>query len=444
MDTLETALRMLEAYPLCDHCLGRQFALLGHGLENSERGRALKLTLTLKAHDTAVSESKESIGELRILAANGFFDPARQVLQQLKKRAPKKGPIETCYLCENVFLNLDRLVEDALGKIGEYEFTSFLVGVELPASMVEREDEFKGKFEVAHGENLRNELGRVVGKRICERSGKIVDHLKPEIVVLVNPAVAAVRLQVNPLFIAGRYRKLVRGIPQSKWFCSNCRGKGCQKCGWTGKMYAESVEEIVGKRILEAVAGGGSSFHASGREDIDARMLGAGRPFVIEIAGPMKRFLDLGKLEEAVNAYGTGKVEVSGLKFANKDVVRKLKQGENAQKQYRVMMRFGRQVDGKELDNLEQILSNVRIKQRTPLRVMHRRADLTREKYIYEVKVKKLSSKKAEMELRCQGGLYVKELVSGDEGRTVPSVAEILKTSAQPLKLDVLNIILGD
>ena len=24
------------------------------------------------------------------------------------------------------------------------------------------------------------------------------------------------------------------------------------------------------------------------------------------------------------------------------------------------------------------------------------------------------------MEIRCQGGLYVKELVSGDEGRTIP------------------------
>jgi tRNA pseudouridine synthase 10 len=209
-------------------------------------------------------------------------------------------------------------------------------------------------------------------------------------------------------------------------------------------MYAESVEEIVGKPIIEAVEGKASSFHGSGREDIDARMLGTGRPFVIEIARPRKRFLDLGKLEESVNSYGAGKVEVSGLKLADRDVVRKLKQGENAQKQYRVMMSFGRQVNSKELKDLEQALSYIRIRQRTPLRVMHRRADLTREKYIYDVKVKRVSSKKAEMEVRCQGGLYVKELVSGDEGRTTPSVAEILKTSAQPLKLDVLNVILGD
>jgi tRNA pseudouridine synthase 10 len=78
------------------------------------------------------------------------------------------------------------------------------------------------------------------------------------------------------------------------------------------------------------------------------------------------------------------------------------------------------------------------------VRVLHRRADLTREKYIYKVKVKKVSPKKAEMEIRCQGGLYVKELVSGDEGRTAPSVSELLGNKAKPIKLDVLSVIVED
>jgi tRNA pseudouridine synthase 10 len=68
---------------------------------------------------------------------------------------------------------------------------------------------------------------------------------------------------------------------------------------------------------------------------------------------------------------------------------------------------------------------------------------MTREKYIYDVNVKKLSPKKAEMKIRCQGGLYVKELVTGDEGRTVPSVSEILNNKARPMKLDVLSVIMG-
>jgi tRNA U54 and U55 pseudouridine synthase Pus10 len=36
----------------------------------------------------------------------------------------------------------------------------------------------------------------------------------------------------------------------------------------------------------------------------------------------------------------------------------------------------------------------------------------------------------------------VKELVSGDEGRTTPNVSELLENRAKPLKLDVLNVIM--
>jgi len=48
------------------------------------------------------------------------------------------------------------------------------------------------------------------------------------------------------------------------------------------------------------------------------------------------------------------------------------------------------------------------------------------------------------MIVRCQGGLYVKELVSGDEGRTSPSVSELLGFEAKTLKLDVLNVLIDD
>jgi tRNA pseudouridine synthase 10 len=50
--------------------------------------------------------------------------------------------------------------------------------------------------------------------------------------------------------------------------------------------------------------------------------------------------------------------------------------------------------------------------------------------------------KKALLYIRCQGGLYVKELVSGDEGRTVPNVSVLLDNPAKTLKLDVLNVIM--
>jgi tRNA pseudouridine synthase 10 len=329
-----------------------------------------------------------------------------------------------------------------LNAVANYEYTSFLVGIELPVAMEEREDEFKAAFNVNYGESIRHEFGRLLGKRIAELTSKTAEYMKPDITLIVNPFTDRVKVQVNPLFVAGRYRKLVRDIPQSKWFCSSCRGKGCERCGGTGKMYPESVEELVSKPLLEAAEGEKTSFHASGREDIDARMLGTGRPFVIEISKPKKRFLDLKKLEVAVNTNAESKVKVSRFRFTNKDVVRRLKKGESAQKEYRVLIEFENAVSEKDLRLLEETLSGTSIKQQTPLRVLHRRADLTREKYIYEVKVKKVSLKRAEMKIRCQGGLYVKELVSGDEGRTTPNISELLGNRAKPLKLDVLNVIM--
>jgi len=152
----------------------------------------------------------------------------------------------------------------------------------------------------------------------------------------------------------------------------------------------------------------------------------------------------LAKLREAINALGEGKVQISKLRFTNRDVVRKLKKAESAQKEYRVLIQLDRDVTDDELCALEAKLACASIKQQTPLRVLHRRADLTREKYIYKVKVKKVAPNQAEMIVRCQGGLYVKELVSGDQGRTLPNVAELLSTGAKTLKLDVLNVILDD
>ena len=209
-------------------------------------------------------------------------------------------------------------------------------------------------------------------------------------------------------------------------------------------MYHESVEELVSKPFLDAAEGEKTAFHASGREDIDARMLGSGRPFVVEVSKPKKRSLDLKKLQETINAAAKSKVEISRLRFTNRDVVRKLKKAESAQKEYRALVEFENEVFEGDMRLLEEKLNGILIKQQTPTRVLHRRADLTRERYIYKLKVKKLSPNEAQLQIRCQGGLYVKELVSGDEGRTTPSVSELLKNPAKTIKLDVLNVIMED
>jgi tRNA pseudouridine synthase 10 len=239
MAVLEKAFEMLSKYPLCDHCLGRQFALLGYSMENNIRGSALKVSLTLQATALATEKNLDGVKQLKILATNGFSREAQETLLHLKKRLPKKKFEETCFLCEGKFQLVDSLIEKSLSVIANYEYTTFLVGIELPVKVEEREDEFKAALNVGYGESIRHEFGRLFGKGLAQRAGKEVDYLKPDLVVVINPFSQHVRVQVNPLFVAGRYRKLVRDIPQSKWFCSSCRGKGCEKCGGTGKMYPE-------------------------------------------------------------------------------------------------------------------------------------------------------------------------------------------------------------
>jgi len=441
MEITEKAQKMLEKYPLCNHCLGRQFALLGYGLDNQVRGETLKLLLTMKGHQLALTGEKKGVELLKNLATNASSDMATQILKKLKKRTRKR---QECYLCQNQFESINKLADRSVKKLEGYEYATFLVGVELPTEIEEREDEFKAEFEVKHGENMRNHFSREIGKRISEATQKPVDYKRPNMVILINPFARRVRLKANPLYIAGRYRKLARGIPQSKWICTECEGKGCQKCNWTGKIYKESVEEIIAEPTLRKTAGEEASFHAAGREDVDARMLGRGRPFVIEVKEPKKRFIDLHDLAETINKQAQGKVKVLNLCFSDRDTVRKLKKTEASEKVYRTVVEFERSISDGELETLEKTLTNIVVHQQTPLRVLHRRVDRVREKYIYKAKVKRLTPNRVEMRVHCQGGLYIKELITGDEGRTNPNVTDILSAKAEPLELDVLNVIMRE
>ncbi|MDR0461289.1 MAG: tRNA pseudouridine(54/55) synthase Pus10 [Nitrososphaerota archaeon] len=443
MDVQQKAFDLLSKYPLCDHCLGRQFAALGYSMENNVRGSSLKIVLTMQTNDLLKETSDEGVvDKLRVLATNGFSKTAQETLKHLKQEFDLTS--EKCFLCDGVFDKVEELTKKVLAALADYEFSTYLVGIELPVKIEEREDEFKAAFDIGTAESMKHEFGRLFGKAIGARTGKEAEYLIPDIVAVLNPFLDTVKLQVNPLFVGGRYRKLVRTVSQSKWLCSNCRGRGCEKCGGTGKLYSESVEEFTSEPLLGASEGAASFFHASGREDIDARMLGTGRPFIVEISKPKKRFIDLSFIEEAINAGAIGKVEVSGLHFTTKDKVRRLKKGEGAVKEYRLLAEFENDVLDKDLRLIEEKLTGITVKQQTPIRVLHRRADLIRERYIYKVKVKKVSLKMALLEICCQGGLYVKELVSGDKNRTVPSVSSLLGNRAKTLKLDVLNVIIDD
>ena len=264
-------------------------------------------------------------------------------------------------------------------------------------------------------EPLKAELNRELGK-IVEKKTKAKFHSRPDINFLVEIPNGSVSIQTNPIFIYGEYQKLVRGIPQTRW---------------PSKKYKTSVEEIMAAPFMKATHGAGHKLHGLGREDIDARCLGW-RPFVLEILEPKKRALNLKALTKRV---GKG-IKIKSLKLSNIEEVRRIKE-ERADKTYRAVV-ICENISRKDLDKLRTLVGE--IKQKTPERVLHRRADKFRHRKLKSLKTKCVSSKKFSLEVKCEAGLYVKELVSGDNGRTVPSVSSILQQSCICKELDVVAI----
>ncbi len=439
MYPLTKALEILEKVPLCNSCLGRQFALLGMGSNNPSRGHALKLTLTMMASYILRDRAEEGIRILKVLATNGAFQPAIETLQ--KENIEFSEEPKPCYICNGLMEKKKEIARKIVSILENYDYRNFLIGCHVPPHLTEKDDELKASHQIDTGESVKAEFNREVGKIVSAMTGKPVDFKSPDIVAVVNLENLEVTVNSNPLYIGGRYLKYIRGIPQTRWPCRACKGKGCERCGGTGKMYPESVEELVLTPVLEETGGEGGKFHGAGREDIDARMLGAGRPFIIEIKNPKRRNLDLQRLQDKINLYAQGKVEVYGLHYAAKENVRQLKaMSQFAPKTYRAIVELDREVTPQELEQLEKRLTGETIRQKTPRRVAHRRAIKTRLKKVYQVQVKQIDSRIIELIVTCQGGLYVKELVTGDRRRTRPSVAEILQTRAKCVELDVIDV----
>ncbi len=442
MEVVEKATALLEQYPLCDYCLGRQFSMLGHGLTNGDRGKAIKRLLVLEGSRLLLEKDEAGETLLRRVAVNGFSEVSFSTLQALGVEVELEET--SCYLCGSAFTGLDGLCEKVVERLSSYEFNSFLVGVRAGVRVEDREDELRARFKVIWGESIRSDFSREIGKRVMNAMGKVVVFKRPDILVTINPFTENISLKVNSLFVYGRYRKLVRGIPQAKWVCSQCGGLGCEKCQNTGKLYPDSVEELISQPLLQATAGSDVKIHAAGREDIDARVLGSGRPFIIEIVNPVKRSVNLRFLEKEINSTSEGKIEVEHLEFSSKDLVRKLKAGEGAEKVYRAKVEFEENVSDEALSLLEETMKQIVIYQKTPTRVMHRRAHKLRKRRILKLKVKRLNPILIEMLLRCEGGLYIKEFISGDGGRTSLSVSEATMIPARCVELDVMNVCLEE
>lgn len=429
MDVLEISKKILHEGPICDNCLGRQFAKLSTSLSNRERGQALKLALALEGDRIYKTENNDSL--LRELVLCSAF--ARKTLGM-------EGEDEQCWVCLDLFKRLDEWADEAAKALEGLEYSTFLVGTKVSGLLSENEELLWAEIGTTYAEQLKTELNREVGKRIAEKVQKDVDFENPDITITLDLAKNKLELQVRSVYVLGRYRKLIRGIPQTRWPCRKCKGKGCERCNFTGKQYQESVDELIKDPVIEAFQAIDTAFHGSGREDIDALMLGNGRPFVVEAKSPKRRSTDLEKLMKKINENAAGKVEVREFSFVGKGMIETLKSSK-ADKTYKLKVTFKEPVSEKKLKSSLEALSGTEISQQTPRRVVHRRADLVRKRHVHSIKLDELTEGGyAYITVNCEGGLYVKELVSGDEDRTKPSLSELLGIPALVEELDVVKV----
>lgn len=92
-----------------------------------------------------------------------------------------------------------------------------------------------------------------------------------------------------------------------------------------------------------------------------------------------------------------------------------------------------KRISPKDLQQKLNALSNIVLKQTTPMRVLHRRSLMVRDKLIYKVKAEYINQHYFQLHILASAGTYIKEFVHGDLGRTVPSIGSLLETEADIL-----------
>lgn len=320
----------------------------------------------------------------------------------------------------------DKIKED----LKEIEFNNFNLGVSYPYSLSEDEKQLlKKEFQYELVKKIESDLGK-----------KKTDDLIEDIFILIDYNYNRIEYKIVPIYIYGIYNKYKRGISQTKDYCFKCKGRGCKFCNHKGVLKEVSVQETIANFLKKYIYFTENKFHGAGREDIDVLMLGNGREFIIELIDPKIRTIEIEKLKNIEEEFNKlhDEVKITSLIQTEKNKVPEIKNKIN-KKLYKVEIDCFQEINEK---TLEKIKTNekININQFTPKRISKRRAQITRKRSAEILKVEFLDSKRFIIELKAEAGLYIKEFISGDEGKTTPSISEIIDNNCNCKQLDVVWI----
>lgn len=421
---IEASIRALERYPLCSHCLGRMFAKYGLELTNDERGRAIKTLLQIVLYEK-LAKREVSREYLQLLSEN-----AGEPLSSLFRRIYGENVVnKPCYICGGRLSKrlFEEYADRVYAKFVENRVKRFLIGVTLPKDILLREIEVYSSVDLSRSESIRSEIKREIGKIIRDKYGLAPDFDDPEAVAVLNILSGSIEIYLKPVYLEGVYLKKARNIPHVPWITKDA------------PLYPISLQSFLRERLRNLFGSEEIYLHASGREDVDVRMIGNGRPVVVEIDKPLYREIDVREVNEVLK---NDLIEFKLEKPVKRDRVVFLKMTSRSKRKiYKVLVYSPRELAYSDLETLEKhFSSNNIVNQRTPIRVLSRKKDYVRVRRVHSIKTSLVSTNVFEALIKCDGGLYVKELVHGDNGRTTPSFSSVLGVDLTPLEVDVVFV----
>jgi len=333
------------------------------------------------------------------------------------------GDDDDCFICQGISGDLGGVTERAISRLKGFDFRTFTIGLVLPHGVQEREDTLRSDLKIRGRETVKSELaGRLARAVVRGMRGerKRVDRLRPDVSVLVDIGDGSVAVTSKPLFLYGRYTK-PRGVAQRRLFCEGCDGRGCERCGGTGYSESPSVEGLVSKRLGAILGSKKFRFTWFGSEDPDSKVFPPGRPVVIESKSPRRRSAPKGLRLRT----GRGGMSVLGLHEV-------AKQFEHPAFTFmtRAVISAERKVPLDDVKRLQREMRNALVQYR------NNKGRLV-DKKIYFVKAD-ARGKKITADIKLDGGLPVKRLVSGES--VSPSFSESMSMPLRCERFDIMRV----
>ena len=304
-----------------------------------------------------------------------------------------------------------------LASASAYEFKTFLLGVTMRPSVVDKDDFIRSKFHLIGAESVKSAFAHDLSKALSRSTKTKSQLLSPDLALTVNLRTDLVHARSMPTYVSGRYLKEKRGMPQKLVKCHECNGIGCIKCFAT----RESIEVNIVEYLCGIFVAESAKITWVGGEDKSSLVLGSGRPFFAQMINPKKRKPRMPKRQ----TLGQG-LDLLSLKI--------IKSYPKMPVKFRSIIKVSVQTK----DAISTMgLKLIKEMKNSSIAVYEK--SRRNEKMVYSVKYEKSSPKSLAVTLQVDGGLPIKKFIAGDD--VFPNLTDMLETECTCEYFDFYGVV---